>query len=84
VFFRVAREGKERRRQWAQKNAPQNLGNDGVQRNAPSKSGDDGDQEVTEAEQPREGPIIKGMLPSNIVDLLAAREKYSSSFSLTY
>ena len=80
----MAREGKERRRQWAQKSAPQKFGNDGVQRNAPSKSGDDGDREVTEGEQPQEGPIIKGMLPSNIVDLLAAREKYASSFSLAY
>lgn len=42
-----------------------------------SKSGDGGNREVAETEEPQEEPIIPGMLPSSIVDLLAAREKYA-------
>ncbi|ONK70350.1 uncharacterized protein A4U43_C05F32820 [Asparagus officinalis] len=71
---RVAWEGKERRRQWAQRKAPPKLDDD-VQRKEPPTSADDLDQEFTDKEEPQEGAIISGMLPSNIVDLLAACEK---------
>ncbi|KAK2986489.1 hypothetical protein RJ640_012169 [Escallonia rubra] len=57
---RVAREGKERRRQWAQKLTPR-----------PSS----GDQGVTETERNEESENNGGMLPDDIVKLLAAQEK---------
>ncbi|XP_020679058.1 uncharacterized protein LOC110097152 isoform X1 [Dendrobium catenatum] len=55
--IRVVQEGKERRRQWAQRK---------IQFKSDKES-------VPEAKV--EAPAIRGMLPSNIVDLLAAREK---------
>ncbi|KAF5736098.1 hypothetical protein HS088_TW14G00232 [Tripterygium wilfordii] len=62
---RVVREGKERRRQWAQKLTPR-----------PSKGSKEGesvqDRETETEEQSLDG---KGMLPHDIVELLAAREK---------
>ncbi|XP_062010888.1 uncharacterized protein LOC133727311 [Rosa rugosa] len=60
---RVAREGKERRRKWAQKKTPRKATVESV-------------QDVSENETHQEssmGPA--GMLPPNIVELLAAREK---------
>ncbi|PKU72044.1 hypothetical protein MA16_Dca007408 [Dendrobium catenatum] len=54
---KVVQEGKERRRQWAQRK---------IQFKSDKES-------VPEAKV--EAPAIRGMLPSNIVDLLAAREK---------
>lgn len=61
---RVVREGKERRRLWAEKKTPR-----------PSKKG-----EIVEdvAETPAHNDQISklGMLPSNLVQLLADREKY--------
>ncbi|KAL0915583.1 hypothetical protein M5K25_016011 [Dendrobium thyrsiflorum] len=54
---RVVQEGKERRRQWAQRK---------IQFKSDKES-------VPEAKV--EAPAIRGMLPSNIVNLLAAREK---------
>ncbi|KAF1873498.1 hypothetical protein Lal_00027536 [Lupinus albus] len=60
---RVVREGKERRRQWAQKLTPR-----------PSKS-DKNSQNVTSAEPQRESNTTAGFLPDNIVQMLAAREK---------
>ncbi|XP_072993837.1 uncharacterized protein [Typha latifolia] len=63
--IRVAQEGKERRRQWAQ-------------RRTQVKS-DKQEPEVKEAEQQQDECVIPGMLPSNIVDLLAAREKQTFS-----
>ncbi|KAL5752813.1 hypothetical protein ACOSP7_023004 [Xanthoceras sorbifolium] len=65
---RVVREGKERRRLWAQRKTPR-----------PSKGGErkegEGTQDVAEAEPEEESTANGGMLPSEIVELLAAREK---------
>ncbi|KAG1327121.1 hypothetical protein COCNU_01G010550 [Cocos nucifera] len=63
---RVAREGKERRRQWAQ-------------RKAQPKSSEEHTAEIKKMEQQQEAPYIPGMLPSNIVEALAAREKQTFS-----
>ncbi|XP_065859274.1 uncharacterized protein [Euphorbia lathyris] len=60
---RVVREAKERRRQWAQKITPR-----------PSK-GDESIQHVVESEADQESLGTGGMLPNEIVELLAAREK---------
>lgn len=63
---RVTREGKERRRLWAQRKTPR-----------PSKKPKDG-QEIAEngiEEDGNESPERRGMLPNEIVNLLAAREK---------
>ena len=65
----MAREGKERRRQWAQ-------------RKAQPKSSKEHTAEIKEMEQQQEAPYIPGMLPSNIVEALAAREKYVPFISL--
>uniref|UniRef100_A0A5B7B5V2 Uncharacterized protein n=1 Tax=Davidia involucrata TaxID=16924 RepID=A0A5B7B5V2_DAVIN len=61
---RVVREGKERRRQWAQKKTPR-----------PSR-GDESIQNVIETEAHKEPQENSGMLPNDIVELLAAREKH--------
>ncbi|XP_073117829.1 uncharacterized protein [Elaeis guineensis] len=61
-IIRVAQEGKERRRQWAQRK-PQ------------LKSSTEHTIEVKETEQHQEATYISGMLPSNIVEALAAHEK---------
>ncbi|WCJ31021.1 hypothetical protein M5689_012539 [Euphorbia peplus] len=61
---RVVREAKERRRQWAQKKTPR-----------PPKV-DESKQNVVESEPDQEEPLgTGGMLPNDIVELLAAREK---------
>ncbi|KAM7506952.1 hypothetical protein LguiA_017405 [Lonicera macranthoides] len=62
---RIVREGKERRRQWAQKLTPRQ-----------SRSDKKSTTEVTETEAPEESQDNKGMLSEDIVKLLAAREKY--------
>ncbi|KAM7510264.1 hypothetical protein LguiB_009139 [Lonicera macranthoides] len=61
---RIVREGKERRRQWAQKLTPRQ-----------SRSDKKSTTEVTETEAPEESQDNKGMLSEDIVKLLAAREK---------
>ncbi|CAL9061910.1 unnamed protein product [Musa banksii] len=63
--MRVAHENKERRRQWAQRKTQPKQKKEGV--------------EAEETEQPDEAPSIPGMLPSNIVAVLAAREKLTFS-----
>ncbi|PON54077.1 UDP-N-acetylmuramoyl-L-alanyl-D-glutamate-2, 6-diaminopimelate ligase [Parasponia andersonii] len=60
---RVAREGKERRRIWAQRKTPK-----------PSKEAESV-QDVAQTENPDEPSGRAGMLPDEIVQLLAAREK---------
>eukprot|EP00262_Sarcandra_glabra_P003318 TRINITY_DN1397_c0_g1_i1.p1 TRINITY_DN1397_c0_g1~~TRINITY_DN1397_c0_g1_i1.p1 ORF type:complete len:177 (+),score=42.76 TRINITY_DN1397_c0_g1_i1:58-588(+) len=60
---RVSQEGKERRRKWAERKTQRPLGDKGVI------------EEVTEIEPDPEAEDTLGMLPKNIVDLLAAREK---------
>ncbi|XP_077222856.1 UDP-N-acetylmuramoyl-L-alanyl-D-glutamate-2, 6-diaminopimelate ligase isoform X2 [Tasmannia lanceolata] len=62
---RVAREGKERRRHWAQRKTRK------IKRHA----GHEGALEVSETEPHQETHDTEGMLPSSIVNLLAAREK---------
>lgn len=62
---RVVREGKERRRLWAQKKTP-----------GPSKKVESvQSQDVSETETPIEPSGREGMLPNEIVQLLASREK---------
>ncbi|XP_065017084.1 uncharacterized protein LOC135679056 isoform X1 [Musa acuminata AAA Group] len=63
-FSWVAHENKERRRLWAQRKT-QPKQKKGV--------------EAEETEQPDDAPSIPGMLPSNIVAVLAAREKLTFS-----
>ncbi|KAJ0984345.1 hypothetical protein J5N97_002701 [Dioscorea zingiberensis] len=60
--LRAAQEGKERRRQWAQ-------------RRIKERPRDENVPEISETEEQQELPNIPGMLPSNIVSLLAARDK---------
>ncbi|XP_022741686.1 uncharacterized protein LOC111293177 isoform X2 [Durio zibethinus] len=60
---RVVREGKERRRLWAQRKTPR--------QSARVESG----QEDVEAETDEESQAKKGMLPTNIIEMLASREK---------
>lgn len=63
---RVVREGKERRRQWAQKLTPR-----------PSKaSKETQDDDVSGSEPQQKSNTAAGFLPDDIVQLLAAREKY--------
>ncbi|KAM0933910.1 hypothetical protein DsansV1_C34g0226571 [Dioscorea sansibarensis] len=62
LFLVEAHEGKERRRQWAQRRTKEKPTKENV-------------TEVSETEEQPEPPNIPGMLPSNIVSLLAAREK---------
>lgn len=64
IFCRVVREGKERRRRWAQKLNPQ------LSREEESI------EDVKEIETEQESPDKMGMLPDEIVKQLAAREKY--------
>ncbi|XP_050205788.1 uncharacterized protein LOC126655598 [Mercurialis annua] len=61
--IRVVREGKERRRQWAQRKTPR------------SSKQDKSVQKVEETETEKESLDTAGMLPNDIVQLLAAREK---------
>lgn len=61
---RVVREGKERRRRWAQKITPR-----------PSKAGKKS-EDVEDSEPQQESNTAAGFLPDNIVQMLAAREKY--------
>ncbi|KAI3462787.1 hypothetical protein Pfo_019450 [Paulownia fortunei] len=60
---RVVREGKERRRQWAKKLTPRSLPKE------------ESTKDETETETREESQANKGMLPDDIVKLLAAREK---------
>ncbi|XP_048335979.2 uncharacterized protein LOC107424744 [Ziziphus jujuba] len=62
---RVVREGKERRRQWAQRITPRPSQGQKVENV----------QDVTDSETQNESVGNKGMLPNDIVELLAAREK---------
>lgn len=59
---RIAREGKDRRRQWAQKKTPRKPRNENI-------------QDVIEPETTKESHNNGGMLPNDIVKMLAAREK---------
>ncbi|XWS33696.1 hypothetical protein CRYUN_Cryun22dG0105100 [Craigia yunnanensis] len=60
---RVVREGKERRKLWAQRKTPR--------QSAKIENG----QEDVETETDEESQAKKGMLPTNIVEMLACREK---------
>ncbi|XP_057979102.1 uncharacterized protein LOC131165380 isoform X1 [Malania oleifera] len=67
---RVVREGKERHRQWAQKKTPRQSG------------GGESAIGLVDNETPQRPLGSDGMLPNDIVELLAAREKYVASRSL--
>lgn len=56
-----------------QRNASSKLDEDDALEKKPSNAGDDGNRKVMETEEQQ---VIPGMLPSSIVDPLAAREKY--------
>ncbi|XP_009770251.1 uncharacterized protein LOC107819215 [Nicotiana tabacum] len=60
---RVVREGKERRRQWAQKLTPRHTRND------------ESIEDIKEPENAQESKDNGGMLPDEIVKILVAREK---------
>ncbi|XP_058115545.1 uncharacterized protein LOC131258321 isoform X1 [Magnolia sinica] len=68
---RVAREGKEQRRQWEQRK---------TQRPPRGEVA----VEVSETEMHQEAQRTEGMLPSDVVNLLAAREKISSMCRQTF
>lgn len=66
---RVVREGKERRRLWAQRKTPR------------TSKGDKAMQDLAESEPEKtqkEALDGSGMLPNDIVEMLAAREKYAA------
>jgi hypothetical protein len=69
-YCRVAKEGKERRRKWAQKKTAAK--SEKKSDNAISNKETDDDHLEQE---PEEKQVIPGMLPKDIVDILAAREK---------
>lgn len=70
---RVIREEKERRRKWAQNITPR-----------PSKAGKNSqDVSGTDTEPQRESNTAAGFLPDNIVQMLAAREKYARPLFLS-
>lgn len=74
---RVAREGKERRRLWAQRKT--------AQRKTPRPSKEvESNEDVTEDEKEENADVKHGMLPSDIVQWLAAREKYDGTPSLQF
>ncbi|KAJ1415243.1 hypothetical protein SESBI_18197 [Sesbania bispinosa] len=62
---RVIREGKERRRTWAQNLTPR-----------PSKAGENAQDVSTAKPQEESNNTSAGFLPDNIVQMLAAREKH--------
>ncbi|XP_020099496.1 uncharacterized protein LOC109717944 [Ananas comosus] len=64
-IIRVAKEGKERRRKWAQR----------ITQGKADKQEDAEVKETEQQEEEEEDHAVPGMLPSNIVDFLAAREK---------
>ncbi|KAJ1703623.1 hypothetical protein LUZ63_003402 [Rhynchospora breviuscula] len=68
---RVAKEGKERRRQRAQKRA---LAKSEKEKNEAKRNKSLGDDQL-EQEREEENQVVPGMLPKDIVDILAAREK---------
>lgn len=69
-YCRAAKEGKERRRQWAQKRTVAKSEKKRDEAISNSETGDD----LLEQE-PEEKRVVPGMLPKDIVDILAAREK---------
>ena len=66
-LYRVVRGRKERRRLWAQRKTPR--------QSARVENG----QEDAETETDENSQTKKGMLPTNIVEMLASREKYDIS-----
>jgi hypothetical protein len=65
---RATREGKERRKRWAQRKTSSNPGKR-AQREVE-------DEETNQDEENDETHTVPGMLPSNVIEMLAAREKY--------
>lgn len=67
---RVAKEGKERRRKWAQKRT---AAKSEKKRDEAISNKETGDDDLEQ--EPEEKRVVPGMLPKDIVDILAAREK---------
>lgn len=68
---RVVREGKERRRKWAQRLTPR-----------PSKITKDS-KDRSDTKTQLVSMADSGLLPDDVVEMLAAREKYDFSFSFS-
>jgi hypothetical protein len=65
---RATHEGKERRKRWAQRKTSSKPGKR-AQREVE-------DEETKQDEENDETHAVPGMLPSNVIEMLAAREKY--------
>ena len=65
---RVTREGKERRKRWAKRRTSSK-----PDKQAPQEIED---QYAHQSEENEETQTMPGMLPSNVIEMLAAREKY--------
>ncbi|KAF3329545.1 hypothetical protein FCM35_KLT04876 [Carex littledalei] len=72
--MRAAKEGKERRRQWAQKRT---VAKSEKKRDEAISNTETGDDHLEQ--EPEEKRVVPGMLPKDIVDILAAREKQTFS-----
>jgi len=65
---RVTREGKERRKRWAQRRTSSK-----PDKQAPQEIED---QDAHQGEENEETHTVPGMLPRSVIEMLAAREKY--------
>ena len=65
---RVTREGKERRKRWAQRRASSK-----PDKKAPKEVED---EDTKQSEENEETNTMPGMLPTSVIEILAAREKY--------
>ncbi|KAJ3679134.1 hypothetical protein LUZ60_017145 [Juncus effusus] len=72
----VAKKNKERRRQWAQKKTAAKSSKKKEEKK--EETGEDNGEDELEAEDD-DAPVIPGMLPKDIIDRLAAREKQTFS-----
>jgi hypothetical protein len=71
---RVTQEGKERRKRWAQRRTSSKPDNP-----VPEETED---QDINQENE--ETHTIPGMLPSSVIEMLAAREKYVQFSSIQY
>jgi hypothetical protein len=65
---RVTREGKERRKRWAQRRKSSK-----PDKKAPKEVED---EDIKQSEENEETNTMPGMLPTSVIEILAAREKY--------
>lgn len=66
--YRVTREGKERRKRWAQRRTSSK-----PDKKAPKEVED---EDTKQSEENEETNTMPGMLPTSVIEILAAREKY--------